>query len=442
MYEYITRAQLKTKIHALLGDDGVFWPENELNLAVNEALLTFGAISNFWQEEIFVETQLGKRIYDLFIDNNAANSISPSIDFQTLLDWINIDLIENITTLNPVSELITLAELKDKLKYVYGLYQRLTNLVLSIDERAIGAGLNKINLLNETIDVVRVSFIYSDINNDKVEIVLKRTDEKELQYFDLDSIDEVDLPAYYTSTYDSNKNIKLYPPPIVNGTLRIICVNGFAADQVINAGTVIPLPNNLVPYLKYGIEKEIYNKDGVAKDQAKFAYCSRRWEEGIMIGLNYNSILIPKVNGALVGMESLHEMDLYAEDFISPATKPVESIGVAGFNIIQTNNLPDVDVDSIGLLCTQNAILPQADEDSIQIESSYINTLADYCVHILQMKSGVFDLAATNDGYENFVQTALVHNQRLQLRGITFESLVQSSKEEEHLERRIATVQK
>lgn len=442
MYEYITIAQLKTKIHALLGDDGVFWPNNELDLAINEALLTFGAISNFWQEEIFVETQLGKRIYNLFTDNNAVNSISPSISFQTLMDWINIDLIENISELNPISESLTLEELKAKLKYIYGLYQRLTNLVLSIDERDIGASITKINLLNETIDVVRVSFIYSDINNDDVEIVLKRTDEKELQYFDADSLSENDLPSYYTSTYGSNKNIRLYPSPIVNGKLRIICVNGFAANQIIDGDTIIPLPNNLVPYLKYGIEKEIYNKDGVAKDSAKYAYCNRRWEEGIMIGLNYNSILIPKVNDRLIGMESLHEMDLYAEDTIIPATTSVDSIGVAGFNIIQTNNLPDIDIDSISLLCIQNAILPQADEDFIQIESSYINALAEYCVHVLQMKSGVFDLAATNDGYENFIQTALAHNQRLQFRGITFESLVQSSKEEEKFERRIATVQK
>src|SRR5690348_11625621 len=97
MYTHTTSEQLKEKIKSLVGGDGVFWTDFEIHLAISEALLTFGAISNFWQEEIFVHTQLKKRIYDIFTDAELDVSIAPSLKVQIIIDWLNAELIENIS---------------------------------------------------------------------------------------------------------------------------------------------------------------------------------------------------------------------------------------------------------------------------------------------------------------------------------------------------------
>lgn len=52
-YEHTTRTEFRAKVYERLGETGVFWPEDEINQSIEEALLTFGAISNFWKDEIF-----------------------------------------------------------------------------------------------------------------------------------------------------------------------------------------------------------------------------------------------------------------------------------------------------------------------------------------------------------------------------------------------------
>jgi len=439
MYTHTSRQELRTKIRNKLaiGSEN-FWPDSEINSAIDEALLTFGAISNFWQEEIFINTQLKKRIYDLFTDNTNANTIAPSITVQKIIDWLNTDLIETLSTLNPINNLYSIDDWKLKLKAAYDQFQRETNLILTKTDSNIGAGSSLIPLADEILDIIRVSFIYKNDNNDEVEIFLNRADEKELAYFDSDSLSEQDLPIYYTSTFGLHNSINIYPIPTINGVLRLITVNGLEAELALQSDTIIPLPNNLVPYLKYGIERELFNEDGLLKDSGRYAYCNKRWQEGIMIGNNYNSVLIPKVNGVIVNIESMHQMDLYFDDSVTPSSV-TSSLGLAGFNIFETDNTPDNNVNSIALLCTQNAKLPVVDVDKIQLDKTYLNSLAEYCVHILQLKTGVYDLAATNDAYEQFIKTALNHNQRLQLRGITFENLVESSKQEEKAEPKLVT---
>src|SRR6476660_9847551 len=110
-YEHTTRALFRSKVYSRLGDTGVFWPEAEINSSIEEALLTFGAISNFWREEVFFETEENVRLYDLFFVPRGSEFIFPQYTYQKVVDWINKDLIENISVATPNSEFLTLDEL-------------------------------------------------------------------------------------------------------------------------------------------------------------------------------------------------------------------------------------------------------------------------------------------------------------------------------------------
>src|SRR5215831_21072308 len=89
-YRHTTRSDFRSGLKQASGDLlGVYWPDSEWNTIINEALLTFGALSGHWKEEIFINTALDKRLYDIFVDTTPTVSVMPTLTYQTILDWLN-----------------------------------------------------------------------------------------------------------------------------------------------------------------------------------------------------------------------------------------------------------------------------------------------------------------------------------------------------------------
>jgi hypothetical protein len=190
----------------------------------------------------------------------------------------------------------------------------------------------------------------------------------------------------------------------------------------------IHLPNNLVPYLKFGVLADIFSNDGVWNDPIRAAYCKQRWEEGIVIAKQYNSVYTAKVNGRQISVDSLSNLDIYASNPPSPGIYAPTILGFAGFNMFVINVSPQGNEFSFTLLVNANAPFPIKDADFIHIDQEYVDMLADYVVHLAQMKTGAAELGATVAYKDEFLKTAVNHNRRLAQRGITFQSLSDNSK--------------
>jgi len=427
-YSHTILADFRITIAKLLGDSNmVFWESVEIDKLIEQALLTFGGFSAFWKKELFITTVADKYLYDIFIDANDLTDIKPSITFGKLISWLNIDLIENLSTENPTSDYLTLEELLNLIVSKYNLFQLQTQLVLTKTEDInVPPQQNEINLGNNITDLVRVTFV-DDLAVPPKEYILKKVDEAELSYIETDSLSEEGIPAYYSTVFGSPNDIKLYPIPQVHGILKIISVNGFVGE--INEEAIINLPNNLVPYLKYGVLSEIYSKDGIWNDPGKKAYCESRWQEGIMVGKNYNSFNLARVDGLSILMDSLHSLDLFC-DYIKSKLPPT-LIGVAGFNIFGLDLITDVDEHSIGLVTNLNAPIPINDLDNIDIAEEYIDCLKAYVVHLAQTKCGIYELSQTSSARKELIRQALNQNARIKLKASSFDKLMLSSKKEE-----------
>lgn len=432
IYEHTTREDFKLKVYERLGDNGVFWPEQEINSSIEEALLVFGAISNFWREEISFKTEENKRLYDMFSDVEIGSEfIYPSYTYEKIVEWINKDIIENISVATPNSEFISLDEIVRAIETRYNLYKQLTSLVIEQIEIDAPPNQNIIQLPDTIIDIVRVTFT----PDDGIENVLNRSDEAEIDYFDSNSLYVSLIPNFYTSSLDKTKVLNIYPAPSVHGKLRLLFVGNRNKTIPLEATTDIKLPNNLIPYLKYGVEADIFGKEGVTQDLARAAYCIKRWEEGIMIGLVSSSVIISKANGRIINADSIMNVDLYF-DAIKVRTSPTV-LGFAGYNMFSTDITPSDADASINLLVVANAKIPIEDDEFIQVDHEYINPLIDYVVHISKIKSGAAELAQTANLLDGFIKTALNHNERLQLRGLNYESLVGINKKEETAKPRV-----
>ncbi len=416
-YSHTTLADFRTTIAKSLGDEKmVFWKSAEIDKLIEQALLTFGGFSAFWKRELLVTTIENKYLYDIFTDANDITNIKPSITFGKLVSWLNIDLIESLSTGIPTSDYLTLDELLNLIVSKYNLFQLQTQLVLTkIEDINVPPQQNEISLGNNIIDLVRVVFV-DDLAIPSVEYILKKVDEAELGYIETDSLTEEGIPAYYSTIFGSPNDIKLYPIPQVHGILKVISINGFVGE--INEEAVINLPNNLVPYLKYGVLAEIYSKDGIWNNSGKKAYCESRWQEGIMVGKNYNSFNLARADGLSILMDSLHSLDLFC-DYPKIKTPPT-LLGIAGFNIFALDLIPAVDEHSIGLVTNLNAPIPINDLDSIDIAEEYMDCLGAYIVHLAQTKCGIFELSQTSSARKELIQQAVGNNNRLKLKASAF----------------------
>lgn len=430
-YNHTTLEGLRNRVAEKLRDnDMIFWTSANIDSFIEESLLTFGAISGFWKEEISIKTSIEKRMYDIFsADVFSDTKVAPTLSYQNVINWLNRDLIENLSTPNPTSEFFSLSELISIIEARYNLYQLLISLVINSEELNVPPEQNTIKFDDNVLDIVRLTFVYKDTYGDLHEVVLEREDEAELSYFNASVLTEQGVPEYFSTVYGSPNEIKLYPIPNIHGTLKLLSINGQDVTVERSPATLIRLPNNLVPYIKFGVEIDIFSGDGIVNDPVRVNYCKQRWEEGILIGRNYSSILTAKANGIYINIDSISNMDSFITPVVS--SKPPSMLGLAGLNIFSVDTIPDAPVHSLDLLVIQNAKLPIDSADKIDVELDYIDIIADYAMHIAQFRCGAAYLAATNNAAEQFIKIAVEHNLKLQNRGISYENLIRATKKEE-----------
>jgi inhibitor of KinA sporulation pathway (predicted exonuclease) len=107
-------------------------------------------------------------------------------------------------------------------------------------------------------------------------------------------------------------------------------------------------------------------------------------------------------------------------------TKGINSIAVAGYNIVAFNRMPIEDSSySLLLECISNAPISGT---YIDVRPDFIPLLLDYCIHLASIKDGIVSIQKTQANLENFIKSAASHSDYLQQRRISYLDLLQKSK--------------
>lgn len=436
-FNHTSRSNLKEQFFNRIGDNSrSFWTDDEINKLIDEALLTFGAIAQSWKEEVEIKINEDQTFYDI-TSNLFANQdlLSFNLDYQWLLDRLNIHLIETISEANPISSITSLSEILKFARNRINQFQFLTGLVLTKGNFDLPSPpINKLTVPDNLIDIIRATY-YEQVDANNVDPILyyklREEDEQSLAYQYRDAfLTTIRIPKYYTTLLGNLNQVWIYPPPNNLGALEIISVNGVSPSEIINLNTKINLPNNLVPYIKWGVLADIFLKDGIGNDLLRGAYCLGRWNEGIQIGLNYSSILNAYLNGVPIPLDAISNIDDEDSGWQNRIGKP-SLIGIAGYNILAPNRIPIIGsstVYSLSMFSITNAYLPISDDDFIDIKLEYIEPLLNYLCHLAFIKDGATTIKESENMKNDFIKTAISHNLRLLERGISFQSLMMKSK--------------
>lgn len=87
---------------------------------------------------------------------------------------------------------------------------------------------------------------------------------------------------WYIEEEWATRQISLVPAPAVGGVLHLYAaLVGAVMD---GSGVQLTVPDELAPYLFYGVLADMLGKQGRAYDQPRAAYCEARWQEGVQLG--------------------------------------------------------------------------------------------------------------------------------------------------------------
>lgn len=90
-------------------------------------------------------------------------------------------------------------------------------------------------------------------------------------------------PLGYIDHAVGTQTIELSPPPLTGGLLHLF--GSWLADTLDRSGINLAVPDELAPYIFYGVLADMFGKQGRAFDQTRRDYCESRFAEGIAIGL-------------------------------------------------------------------------------------------------------------------------------------------------------------
>lgn len=417
MYIDTSRIEFNNIIARKLGDiDKIYRTNEEIDKIINEALLTFGAISGYWKDTIIVETNTAQQVYNLLDEadiKEGATKVVSNLTYKTVLDWLDIDL-------------INYAQLVDKdtlIKYItraINIFQTETKLVLAKDRFNIEVG-QSVKITNNVLDIVNAYYIDSSGKYYSLQIA----DENSISLVNNLYTKDSGRPRFYSINNLSLELVDIFPRPAEDGYLELIYVIGADENATEDSGCIIP--DNLVPYLKYKLLMDVFEMDS-NQDINRATYCKQRWAEGLTVGNNYALITNTKLNGNNKNLSSFSDFDKLRYGWRNQAettTKYPNAIASAGYNIIALDKMPVLNTYSIALECISNAPI---ESTYIDVRPDFINLLIDYCIHLASIKDGIAAIQSSQVGLENFIKASAKHNQYLQDRRISYMDLLAKSK--------------
>lgn len=86
-------------------------------------------------------------------------------------------------------------------------------------------------------------------------------------------------PKGYLVGQTGTNVLSLVPPPVAAGLLHLFGV--VLAEVLDRSGIYLNIPDEWVPYLRYGVMADMLGKQGEAYDEPRAKYCEQRWQEGV-----------------------------------------------------------------------------------------------------------------------------------------------------------------
>lgn len=424
-YSHTTYAQAKSALSALLMDNqsnansnvlggAGFFTNAELGGYIQEALYWWGGATNFWRDR------------GTFNTNATTPTIPPTLtadnpwyDLPTFLPTLRG---YNITDSQAVSQILlhfleptSGGQLFSTSDILSALQKRRDQFLL---ETMIGIShypivwpsppIGRLALADNVIAIRRAAW--------KTAIgtwtVIPRSDEWYLLNYYQQGFPQTvtEVPEVYSVAVTPPLTVQLAPPPQGPGTLDLLAVESGAT--LTGAGVLLGIPDNFWWVVKWGAMADLLGRDGPAKDPGRASYCEKRWKEGIEVAKLGQSAMFVSINDTPAYLESLDSVDTGRILWQNYSGNPPFMAVMAGLNLMALVD-PPAGSTNITVDCVQNAIVPSAEGDFLQVGREELAVILGYAKHLAVFKCGGAEFQATYPDLQRAFSLAITYNSKL-----------------------------
>lgn len=437
-YSFITlagaRAQLFQRLYS-----SVFWSDAELNLYIIEALQTWQALTSYWRNDFIFQSQSGITWMDLTDTVAMPNTLRPyTITDQQVYQLILLHLLEPTT--GPVSLQFTTDD-------IYGAIQRRRDELLSLTSCTqtrftIGAVAGRITLPDSVIDVRRLAYLPTQsplaavgygtgrygFGKYGISAPVGALTPSPAVLWPADSWDELSFNRNYTilpagtpgtpSTYLMSTQPPLSfdvdTPPSFAGSYELLTVN---ADAALNPAvpSTFPIPDDWIHVIKWGALADLMSRESNSKDVLRAQYAEQRYRMGLSALSVASALLGMRIGNVALQIDSVRSADSYRTSWQAETPGMPDTILHSGLNLIALAPVPDAPTNPYSLTATvvENAPIPAADGDFLQVGRGDLDALLKYAEHLAMFKAGGSEFTDSISMLKEFLSHAATYNRKL-----------------------------
>lgn len=386
----------------------VRWTAAELTIYLQQALRTWNALTGFYRDQGSFSTTVNEPLYDL-------PTVLPTLRAQTYTDDAAITqlayhLLEPVPvagvwvgthqfTVEQVATAVQLA--RDR--FLLETASVLTRSTVTVDPVPVTG---RIPLDESIVNVRRATWKTSDGNV----AILRRDDSWSLTNYARPTwVTAADVtPRVYSVGETPPLTLQIAPIPTTVADMDLVTVN---RGSVVVPGVAASLgvPNDWAWVVIFGALFELLNKDGLAYDPARAAYCQARWTHGIQQAKAAAVVVDARISGAPCGIGSLNDADFYDASWPLVSGIP-RRVLTAGQTIVGTWPPPGVPSGggsfTVLLDVVRNAPVPTSDGDYLQVGPELLDTILDYAQHLALFKEGAAAIQQAQGLLEKFFTLA------------------------------------
>lgn len=422
-YSYATLSDAQTALAARLFDQtNQQWPLAELQVYITVALQVWNSLTSFWRAPFPFTLARGQNWYDL---TQQPNSLRPfTVTDQYLTNLIEYSLLEPLTSLTPTpSTPATWTGSKQfSLPVIYGAITRRQNQALgatgcTLTQSLVNAPIVRtgIALPDTTIDIRRVAWFPAGFGYDTQ--IMRQADSWSKQAFDYNWTAKAQQPPQlWLQSTEPPPQLDVDNVPPVPGNYEVLSVNSGAASNATSA-QLLSIPDDWSWLVWLGAMADLFGFESEAKDEVRAQYCETRFSEGLKLLTDASSVLSMQFNGLPMAVDAVKNGDNFNSGWESILNQgSPQSCYTAGLNLI---GFPTPNAGVYGALPTvvQNAPVPVASGDYIQIARSDYDAMLDEAQHLAALKQGGSEFLRTIPLHQNFVARAGLYNKKLAVMG-------------------------
>lgn len=429
-YTQYTFADLIALISEAMQDPAnVYWSVAEVQSAIKESMLLYGALTTYWTDPANFNTAVNTPFYDLSVQLPTLRK--RTITLGQLTGEIQQHFLEPASGVSGAGmtqqfdiQQITAALTRSRNEFV--LDARLpfqvgeftvTSTGLTWDEAsqswdeetsawdALGAISGPIDL-DQSIALIQRAAWRGD--GTAVWSTLRREDAWSAQSYNPLWNLTPGVPFAYSQAEVAPGEFQFIPPPAGGGTLQLVYVA--TIDMAVEDGTLLRVPDEFAMAIKYKAMYETLSTDNKGYDYVRARYCLERYKAIVEAARGHRSVLRIRVNNRPVPLDVLSNLDGLRPKWLNQFGRP--DYAACAFDFLALSKVPN-GVYAITADVSSTAHLPVLLTDPIDLGREELPYIIDYCRHLLSFKMGGQEFLSTLPLYDNFLAGAAQRNKLL-----------------------------